>query len=455
MFDRSSYHELPDHAYAVIDTRPAASPSLLAWNDALAAELGLEDCTRRPAGERARAFSGCVPDSPAPLALAYAGHQFGQFVPQLGDGRAALLGEAEMRSGDRVDIQLKGSGRTPFSRGGDGRSALGPVVREYLMSEAMHALGVPTTRALAAVSTGEQVVRQAVEPGGVFTRVASSHLRVGTFEYFASRGDRETLRQLADYAIRRHYRHAADHPERYRAFFRAVLRRQAALVAHWMSIGFIHGVMNTDNTSIAGETIDYGPCAFMDEFRHDKVFSSIDHYGRYAYRNQPAIAQWNLARLAETLVLLDDNRGAYEALLGEFKAEYEREYLGRMRAKLGLATTEEGDAGLVVDWLDTLEAAAADYTLAHRQLADRYAAGGAVELGEVEQGWRDRVARERRSRQATRELMNGVNPFHIPRNHRVEEAIEGVYAGDPAVFHDLIAVLAKPFTEQPEYERYA
>ncbi len=454
MLKDSSYRQLPDHAYALIETRSATSPTLLAWNDELARELGLDDIAST-AGERARVFSGGAPPSASPLALAYAGHQFGQFVPQLGDGRAALLGEVSLADGRRFDIQLKGSGRTPFSRGGDGRSALGPVIREYIVSEAMQALGVPTTRALAAVATGEQVVRQGMEPGGVFTRVASSHLRVGTFEYFAARGDKATLKQLADYAIQRHYPVVADDPSPYQSLFSAVARRQARLVAHWMSVGFIHGVMNTDNTSIAGETIDYGPCAFMDEFRHDKVFSSIDHYGRYAYRNQPAIAQWNLARFAEALLLIDDDRSAYEAALADFGASYELEYLARMRAKLGLVTDHAEDATLIAAWLDALEAAGSDFTLAHRQLADRYASDAPLEFGALESRWRDRVAREERSPEDTRQAMNAVNPLYIPRNHRVEEAIQGAYENDLAVFRDLLDVLEHPFTEQTGRARYA
>ena len=450
MLQDSSYRQLPDHAYALIETRSALSPSLLAWNAELAEELGLDAIAGTDA-DRARIFSGGAPPSSSPLALAYAGHQFGQFVPQLGDGRAALLGEVSLPDGRRFDIQLKGSGRTPFSRGGDGRSALGPVIREYIVSEAMHALGVPTTRALAAVATGEQVMRQ----GGVFTRVASSHLRVGSFEYFAARGDKATLKQLAEYAIDRHYPELSGDPSPYVALFGAVAKRQARLVAHWMSVGFIHGVMNTDNTSIAGETIDYGPCAFMDEFRHDKVFSSIDHYGRYAYRNQPAIAQWNLARFAETLLLLDDDRSAFEAALAEFGSVYELEYLARMRAKLGLATEQADDAALISDWLDALEAEGADFTLAHRQLADGYAAAAPPQFESVEARWRERVAHEGRSAEDTRREMHAVNPLYVPRNHRVEEAIQGAYEDDLSVFRDLLDVLAVPFEEQAGRERYA
>ena len=453
MLQNSSYTDLPDHAYAQIETRSASSPTLLAWNTNLARELGLDSLADTD-DERARLFSGGG-DTSAALALAYAGHQFGQFVPQLGDGRAALLGEVILSGGDRFDIQLKGSGRTPYSRGGDGRSALGPVIREYVVSEAMHALGVPTTRALAAVATGEKVARQSLEPGGVFTRVASSHLRVGTFEYFAARGDTETLKALADYALLRHYPDRADGAAPYLALFNEVAKRQAVLVAHWMSIGFIHGVMNTDNTSVSGETIDYGPCAFMDEFRHDKVFSSIDRFGRYAYGNQPPIAQWNLARFAETLLLLDDNKEAYEAALRDFGGSYETAYMGRMRAKLGLSTEDPDDVSLVSDWLDALQTAGADFALAHRELAERYAADESVEFGEVEECWRTRVAVEGFTRDQVRDRMHGVNPLYIPRNHRVEEAIQGAYAGDLTVFHELVAVLAKPFEEQAGRERYA
>lgn len=453
MLQNSSYTDLPDHAYAQVETRSASSPRLLAWNGGLARELGLDSIADTD-DERARLFSGGG-DSSAALALAYAGHQFGQFVPQLGDGRAALLGEVTLAGGDRFDVQLKGSGRTPFSRGGDGRSALGPVIREYIVSEAMHALGVPTTRALAAVSTGEKVARQSLEPGGVFTRVASSHLRVGTFEYFAARSDTETLKALADYALRRHFPDRVDDEAPYQALFNEVANRQAVLVAHWMSIGFIHGVMNTDNTSVSGETIDYGPCAFMDEFRHDKVFSSIDRFGRYAYGNQPPIAQWNLARFAETLLLLDDNREAYETGLRDFGSSYETAYMGRMRAKLGLSTEDPEDASLISDWFDALQSAGADFTLVHRELAERYVAEASVEFGAVEQRWRNRVGREGCTPAQVRGRMHSVNPLYIPRNHRVEEAIQGAYADDLTVFHDLIEVLARPFDEQVGRERYA
>ncbi len=317
-----SYAELPEHFYAPAKPAGFAAPELLAWNAPLAAQLGLAGLGDDPQ-QLAAWFSGSEPLPGArPISQAYAGHQFGQFVPQLGDGRAALLGEVVDEQGRRWDIQLKGAGRTPFSRGGDGKSSLGPVIREYVLSEAMHALGVPTTRALAAVATGEQVLRNHVEPGGVFTRVASSHVRIGTFAYFAARSDKEALQRLADYVIARHYPAVAEDPKPLLGLFRAVIGKQTALVAHWMSIGFIHGVMNTDNVSISGETLDYGPCAFMDEYRAAKVFSSIDQGGRYAYRNQPGILHWNLARLAECLLLVDEDLEGFQAALDQVPERY-------------------------------------------------------------------------------------------------------------------------------------
>jgi uncharacterized protein YdiU (UPF0061 family) len=429
-------------------------PRLLAWNAPLAAELGLEAIAGDEAG-LAQLFSGASAARFEPVALAYAGHQFGHFVPQLGDGRAALIGEVTDGQGRRFDVQLKGSGATPFSRGGDGRSALGPVLREYLVSEAMHHLGVPTTRALAAVATGEPVLREDLLPGAVFTRVAASHLRVGTFQYFAARGDTETLSALVDYAIERHYPEL-DRPDfAYPEFLAAVARRQAGLVAAWMSVGFIHGVMNTDNTSIAGETLDYGPCAFMDEFRHDKVFSSIDRHGRYAYSNQAPIAQWNLARLAECLMLLADDRDAYEAILREFIDDYEARYLKRMRAKLGLVESRPGDAELIRDFLDRLEADEADYTLAFREQADRVDADGEARFGDVEVRWRARLAAEGRDPARVRRDMNAVNPLFIPRNHRIEQAISAAIDGNLDVFRNLGRVLERPYEDQPSMRHYA
>jgi len=341
---RNSYADLPDRFYARLDPAGSPDPLLLAWNRPLAEQLGLGELEQHP--ERiTQWFSGNErPPGADPIALAYAGHQFGNFVPQLGDGRALLLGELNNREeGARYDIQLKGSGQTPFSRSGDGRAALGPVIREYVVSEAMHRMGVPTTRALAAIRTGEWVRRETALPGGVLTRVAASHIRVGTFEYFAARRDTDALKQLLDYAIARHYPQAAQADSPALAFYRAVVERQATLVGQWMAIGFIHGVMNTDNMAISGETIDYGPCAFMDEFDFDKVFSSIDRNGRYAFAAQAGIAQWNLARLADTLLLIVDDRQGFESILEGFEKAFRQQYFGQMTRKLGLESMAPGD----------------------------------------------------------------------------------------------------------------
>ena len=445
----NSYARLPERFYARVEPAAVPAPALLAWNAPLAAELGLEELGGDE--ERlARLFAGNeLPPGAEPVALAYAGHQFGQFVPQLGDGRAVLLGERVDTAGRRRDIQLKGSGRTPFSRMGDGKSSLGPVIREYLVSEAMHALGVPTTRALAAVATGERVFREQALPGGVFTRVAASHIRVGTFEYFAARGDAEAVQTLADYAIERHYPHAQEADAPLIAFYRAVLEAQARLVARWMALGFIHGVMNTDNTAISGETLDYGPCAFMDEFHYDKVFSSIDHYGRYAYGQQGSIAQWNLARLADCLLIAGGDKAAYEEELARYPRLFEEEWLGRMARKLGLTTTEPDDADLIGDWLAHLQRNGLDYTLSFRRLAGRVDAGGEPAFGEFEARWRARLGRQPESPGEVRSRMEAGNPLYIPRNHQVERAIQAAIGGDLSVFHELREVLAQPFDEQP------
>jgi uncharacterized protein YdiU (UPF0061 family) len=451
-----SYASLPEGFHAKVAPAVAAAPSMLAWNNGLAIELGLESIADDEE-ELARIFSGSSrPAGVQPIALAYAGHQFGHFVPQLGDGRAALLGEVVTDSGKRYDIQLKGSGRTPYSRGGDGKSWLGPVLREYIVSEAMHYLGIPTTRALAAVATGESVYRETVWPGAVFTRVASSHLRVGTFEFFAAQRNTDALKTLTEYAIDRHYPEAKSDEAPYVAFFRCVAERQAKLVAGWMAIGFIHGVMNTDNTSISGETLDYGPAAYMDEFQFQKVFSSIDQHGRYAYANQAPIAQWNLARLAETLLLLCDARTEFEAILSEFLACYDSCYLDLMRRKLGLVDKkEDGDAELIGDWLKYLQDNALDYTLSFRELATRIDASDPARFGDFEYRWRQRVDNQATGPAEVSALMNSVNPLFIPRNHRIEQAIQEAVAGDLTVFKDLNVVLARPFVEQPEYAQYA
>ncbi len=428
---------------------------MLAWNQELAVELGL-DSLGNDESELTRIFSGALgPPGFQPISMAYAGHQFGHFTPSLGDGRAVLLGEILTAGGERYDIQLKGSGRTPFSRGGDGKSWLGPVLREYILSEAMHHLGIPTTRALAAVATGEMVFRESAMPGAVFTRIASSHLRVGTFEYFAARRDLDSLRILADYAIKRHFPEINDDDSPYVGLFRRVAERQAELVAHWMAVGFIHGVMNTDNTAISGETIDYGPAAYLDEFRFDKVFSSIDQHGRYAYANQAPVARWNLARLAQTLLMLGADISELELILAGFTGQYESHYLNLMRPKLGLQELREGDKELIDDWLSHLENEELDFTLSFRDLANRVAAGDSTRYGDFELRWRRRIADQDFEPAETAALMNSVNPLFIPRNHRVEQAIGQAVDGDLSVFKELNTVLARPFAEQSEFAHYA
>ena len=452
----SSYAQLPGQFYARVRPAGAPEPRLLAWNAPLAEALGLGHLGDDPA-KLARWFGGneLLPGS-EPIALAYAGHQFGNFVPQLGDGRALLLGEVvSTADGRRYDVQLKGSGQTPFSRNGDGKAAIGPVIREYLVSEAMHRLGVPTTRSLAAVATGERVLREGWLPGGVLTRVASSHIRVGTFEYFAARRDKTALQVLTDFAVARHYPEAAGTGSPAVALFAAVVEAQARLVAHWLDIGFIHGVMNTDNMAVSGETIDYGPCAFLDEFDYGKVFSSIDRFGRYAYGQQPTIAHWNLARLAECLMMLEDDREAFEVQLERFGDLFHRHYLERMAAKLGFASVEEGDAALINAWLQYLQDEELDYTLSFRQLAGQLDEGAVPRFGDIERRWQARIAREGEPTEKVRARMEAVNPLFIPRNHQIERAIDAAVQGDLGVFHELRRVLQQPFAEQPEYASYA
>ncbi len=418
-----------------------------------------------------------VAEGSEPLAMAYAGHQFGHFVPQLGDGRANLLGEVMGRDGVRYDIQLKGSGRTPFSRGGDGRAALGPVLREYVVSEAMAALGVPTTRALAAVTTGERVYRETALPGAVFTRVAASHLRVGTFQFFAARGDVDGLRTLSDYAIAHHYPDVAQAEHPYRAFLDGVIGRQARLVAQWMMLGFIHGVMNTDNSSISGETIDYGPCAFLEAYDPDKVFSSIDRHGRYGYGNQWRAARWNLTRLAESLLPLlvqeagsdDAGLASANAALAEFEPQFEAARLSGLRRKLGLLTEREGDAALAEDLLERMAANRADFTLTFRCLCHDVEAQpgtGVVrslfvdpQAYDVWEGkWRQRLSeRDCFATGSSRvAAMRSANPAFIPRNHMVEAMIiAAVDRQDFQPFEELLDVVSRPYDDRPEMERYA
>jgi uncharacterized protein YdiU (UPF0061 family) len=438
----------------------------------LAKELGL-DASYLDSQEGTRIFAGNeTPEGALPLAQAYAGHQFGGFVPQLGDGRAILLGEIIDRSGVRRDLQLKGAGPTPFSRRGDGRAALGPVLREYIISEAMAALGVPTTRSLAAVATGESVLRETALPGAVLTRIASSHIRVGTFEFFAGRGDVDAIRKLAGYTILRHYPDSADAANPIRALLDAVIARQAELVAKWLHIGFIHGVMNTDNMSIAGETIDYGPCAFVDAYHPAAVYSSIDQMGRYAYGNQPRIAQWNLARLAEALLpllsqdsaaALKDAREAIDA----FTKRFETAYAAGLQRKLGLLQSQPGDLALAQDLLDRMAANGADFTLTFRRLCDaavdpahdvqmRILFADAAAFDEWAAKWRQRLAEDGGSDGERRAAMRAANPLFVPRNHLVEDAISAaVERDDFAPFETLLSVLASPYADQPGFERYA
>jgi uncharacterized protein YdiU (UPF0061 family) len=442
---------------------PAPDPRLLVLNEPLAAELGLDpDWLRGPDGLRFL-VGNLVPDGATPVAQAYAGHQFGGLVPRLGDGRALLLGEVASPDGQRRDLHLKGSGRTPFARGGDGLAAVGPMLREYVISEAMQALGVPTTRSLAVVATGRPVRRETVLPGAVLARVASSHLRVGSFQYAALTGDLDLLRRLADHAISRHHPAAADAPHRYLALFEAVVAAQASLVARWMLVGFVHGVMNTDNMTISGETIDYGPCAFLDAYDQATVFSSIDAGGRYAYGNQPLVAEWNLARLAETLLPLfadDEDRAVALAMeaLERFREQYVAASLAGMRAKLGLpAGVEDAEATALADeLLALLQANHVDYTSFFRGLGSA-ARGDAepvrglvLDLAAID-GWLQRW----RALGPDAQAMDRVNPVYIPRNHLVEEALTAAVGGDLNPVRRLLEAVTAPFDERPGLERYA
>jgi uncharacterized protein YdiU (UPF0061 family) len=467
-----TYAALPANFFARVAPTPVAAPRLIKLNRELAIQLGLDpDQLSTPEG--AEILSGKrLPDGAEPIAMAYAGHQFGHFVPQLGDGRAILLGEVIDKCGVRRDIQLKGSGPTPFSRRGDGRAALGPVLREYIVSEAMAKLGIPTTRSLAAVISGESVMRETVLPGAVLTRVAASHIRVGTFQFFAARGDTDAVRCLADHAIGRHYPELATADRPYHALLDAVIARQADLVARWLLVGFIHGVMNTDNTSISGETIDYGPCAFMDEYNPATVFSSIDEMGRYAYGNQPRIALWNLTRLAECLLPLfsDDQDKAIEQAqfaLGEFAEKFTTAYQAGLRAKIGLLTQADGDEALVQDLLDAMTKNQADFTNTFRRLGDAALGTGNDEpvrglfidptmFDEWAARWRQRTASEQQTPAERRAAMHRVNPAFIPRNHRVEAVIQAAMNNDDyAPFEELLTVLSKPFEDQPGFAAYA
>ncbi|HJV71964.1 protein adenylyltransferase SelO [Ideonella sp.] len=484
-FDNTYARDLPGF-YAAVQPAAVPAPRLLFLNEPLAIELGLDAAALRGADGAALFAGNVLPEDAQPIAQAYAGHQFGGFSPQLGDGRALLIGEVIDRAGRRRDIAFKGSGRTPFSRGGDGKAAIGPMLREVLIGEAMHALRIPTTRALAVAATGETVLREVALPGAVLTRVAASHLRVGTFQFFAARGDLDKLRQLADYTIARHDPALTGTPQQELGLLRAVAERQAKLIAQWMNVGFIHGVMNTDNMALSGETIDYGPCAFMEAYDPGTVFSSIDHGGRYAYANQPLIARWNLARFAETLLPLmaseDDEAAIQQAVAGAmevidaFPGLYAAALLQGQRAKLGLfapaAADDPADAALADDWLTLLHAQSVDFTLAWRHLAD----GAAVAAGHEAPlqalfadtaplrawlaRWRERCALDEvaggppAGERAAR--MRQASPLVIPRNHRVEEALNAAMHGDDlAPFERLLAAVRRPFDDDPALAPYA
>jgi protein adenylyltransferase len=468
----NSYARLPEHFFARLSPTTVAKPRLIKFNESVASELGLDTRALEPDELAAILAGNVIPPGAEPIAMAYAGHQFGNFVPQLGDGRAILLGEVVDRNGERRDVQLKGTGRTPFSRRGDGRATLGPVLREYLVSEAMHALGIPTTRALAAVSTGEIVFRDRPLPGAVLTRVASSHIRIGTFQYFAARGDMEAVKRLSGYVIDRHFPEARDSERPTLALLQIVVERQALLVARWMHIGFIHGVMNTDNTALSGETIDFGPCAFLDSYDPATTFSAIDELGRYAYGNQPTMAQWNLARFAETLLpLLDPNPERAVEIANEaismFTTRFQEHWLAGIRDKLGLVRNEEGDLELARALLRAMHENAADFTLTFRRLCDaavdekadvnlRALFANPAAYDNWASRWRSRLAAERLDLDARAQAMRAVNPAFIPRNHRVEQALDAaIEYGDFSRFAELLTVLSRPYEDQAVFADYA
>lgn len=459
----NTYSRLPDILFAPAKPATVRAPRVSILNHRLADELGLHIGAMSPEAAAAMFAGQDLPFGSEPIAQAYAGHQFGSFT-MLGDGRAILLSEHRTPSGRLVDIQLKGAGQTQFSRRGDGRAALGPMLREYVISEAMSALGIPTTRSLAVVTTGEPVYRVSALRGAILTRVAASHIRVGTFEYLAARQDESNLRVLADYAIKRHYPELVDAPRKYLEFLRAVTERQASLIARWQLVGFIHGVMNTDNMAISGETIDYGPCAFMNTYRPDTVFSSIDHAGRYAYGNQPAIAQWNLARFAETLLpLLDSDQEkaipVASEVLGEYLALFERYWLTGMRKKLGLQTEEAGDVELIRSLLDWMQNSRSDFTNTFRDLSseepptgDRYRDPNFLAW---RSRWRLRLGRDGQTTTSAYAVMRAANPAVIPRNHRVEEALSAAEDHDDlSVLHRLLAALASPYEVGADLAQY-
>ncbi|MFS0823012.1 protein adenylyltransferase SelO [Bacillus sp. 1P02SD] len=458
----NSYVQLPTELFAKTTPTPVRDPELVILNKQLAESLGLG--VQVLVEEGVEIFAGNqIPNGSTPIAQAYAGHQFGHFT-MLGDGRAVLLGEQITPDGARYDIQLKGAGRTPYSRGGDGRAAIGPMLREYIISEAMHGLRIPSTRSLAVVTTGEPIYRETVLPGAILTRVASSHIRVGTFQFIAGLGKKDELRKLADYTIERHYPEIKDEEHRYLALLREVIQRQAALIAKWQLVGFVHGVMNTDNMAISGETIDYGPCAFIDTYDPKTVFSSIDTGGRYAYGNQPYIGGWNLARFAESLLpLLHENEE--EALqlaqqeISKYNGIYLEKWLTGMRAKLGLFNQEEGDKELIEEFLELMEQSQADYTNMFIALTfdkiDDLASSSVDRFKNWHQKWKERQKRQKETAKDIKDLMINSNPAVIPRNHRVEEALEKALEGNYSVMGKLLEVLKAPFAHSEEQAEFA
>lgn len=461
----NSYTRLPHSFFSKLNPTPVRAPELSVLNESLAASLGLSPEALRSEYGVATLAGNTIPEGALPLAQAYAGHQFGYFN-MLGDGRAILLGEHITPTGERLDIQLKGPGRTPYSRGGDGRAALEPMLREYIISEAMYGLGIPTTRSLAVVSTGQGVIRESELPGAILTRIAASHIRVGTFQYASHWCGAEDLRTLADYTLKRHFPEAADSIDnRYLNLLKEVIKRQAALIANWQLVGFIHGVMNTDNMAISGETIDYGPCAFMDAYNPDTVFSSIDREGRYAYGNQPNIGGWNLARFAESILpLLHDNElkavELAEEALNEYFELYHDHWLGGMRAKLGIFNEEVQDEALINDLLDLMQKHRADYTNTFRALTLNTGEKGSslfasTEFGQWHEQWQARRAKQPQSKEQSLQLMRSSNPAVIPRNHRVEEALDAAsQEGDFSVMKRLLDVLANPFAYAADQDEY-
>lgn len=458
----NTYQSLPGVFYSKLSPIPVPGPELVILNEKLAEELGL-DFSRLSEEERAALFAGnLIPDEADPLAQAYAGHQFGNFT-LLGDGRAVALGEQISPAGERFDVQFKGSGRTPYSRGGDGRAALGPMLREYVISEAMHALGIPTTRSLAVVTTGEKVFRENELPGSILTRIARSHIRVGTFEFASLHEDKAITQALLEYLIDRHFPQIKEEKNQALALLELLIEQQAELISQWMRVGFIHGVMNTDNMALSGETIDYGPCAFMDAFHPDTVFSSIDRKGRYAYANQPIIAQWNLARLAESLLPLFEAKTEKaiemaESTLNGFEAIYKKKWTSMMRAKIGLLAEHPEDLELVTGLLDLMKENSADFCNTFRHLSEEKLPSGELfeneGFGKWHTGWKTRLEKEGSGIESSRSLMKATNPAVIPRNHKVEEVLKAGEEGNLNPLHDLLRALEKPYRDRDELKPY-